>query len=734
MKSWKHANWNPFARGRLNGEDGLDASSHLAGLQAEREELREHANALPSSRGPTKPESTSSASMTKVASWPEEARPLKQHTWVSYLYLIGDVILALLPVYFILLGVAAIVLNGQPTKDNGFGKKVEVATDLGPTLFPIVFAAISGRSMKMIARYLAERGAKLSTLELLMASQSVWGTVESQLLMRRLTLVGANLLFLWAMSPLGGQASLRLLETKISSNSTWTTLRYPSMGPGALAFAMEGTYISNADLAPVNPIFTASILAPGSIKNSMEDAWGNVKIPRVESLNASVADKDGWITVNQNAVAAENYSSLVGIPVIGRPQDRDAKFNLETSYMTMDCQPFRQTSIPRFNFSEMERLVPGSGDRWFNLSTAKDPLDQSTFYLRTVFPYVDADYTNPRVEALFGFVNDSLTTTFEKRVITYASGFYRADVFAMNVANCSVSQMHLEATVFCEKDRCRVQRVRRAPSVHVVEELTPLEHGLVRDKLFNSITKAFGPLAKGSVPTEQFIFNTSTFPMVPPTAEITDNPGWMDLSLLRPEVFSRRLALVLNTYYQLSLAPEAYTGTLPAGNLTLYGPEPSGEYDLDAYLPPGMSARSNTISEWYQAFGRRVTDAQFMFVGAATNATVIQKEEIYACNYAWTALLMTAAGILLLIGSTSLVLKRKTLGPEMFGFVASMTYENPHVNIPRGGTMLDAMERARLLKDMEVRIGDVRVDGDVGHIAFAAGVPLRKLERSRTYV
>lgn len=29
-------------------------------------------------------------------------------------------------------------------------------------MFPIVFAAISGRSMKMIARYLAEKGAKIS--------------------------------------------------------------------------------------------------------------------------------------------------------------------------------------------------------------------------------------------------------------------------------------------------------------------------------------------------------------------------------------------------------------------------------------------------------------------------------------------------------------------------------------------------------------------------------------------
>jgi hypothetical protein len=29
-------------------------------------------------------------------------------------------------------------------------------------MFPIVFAAISGRSMKMIARYLAEKGTKIS--------------------------------------------------------------------------------------------------------------------------------------------------------------------------------------------------------------------------------------------------------------------------------------------------------------------------------------------------------------------------------------------------------------------------------------------------------------------------------------------------------------------------------------------------------------------------------------------
>jgi hypothetical protein len=37
----------------------------------------------------------------RAESWPEEARALKQRNWVSYLYFIGDVILVLLPIYFI---------------------------------------------------------------------------------------------------------------------------------------------------------------------------------------------------------------------------------------------------------------------------------------------------------------------------------------------------------------------------------------------------------------------------------------------------------------------------------------------------------------------------------------------------------------------------------------------------------------------------------------------------------
>jgi hypothetical protein len=62
-----------------------------------------------------------------------------------------------------------------------------------------------------------------------------------------------------------------------------------------------------------------------------------------------------------------------------------------------------------------------------------------------------------------------------------------------------------------------------------------------------------------------------------------------------------------------------------------------------------------------------------------------------------------------------------------------MTYENSHTRLPEGGSTLDAMGKARILNDIEVFVGDVQGDQDVGHIAFSGGVPLRKLERGRLY-
>ena len=569
-----------------------------------------------------------------------------------------------------------------------------------------------------------------------MASQSVWGTVESQFLMRRLTLVGVNLLFLWAMSPLGGQASLRLLERSTSTDSSFLPLRYLSTGAGSAVWAMtSGTYVeSDGALTQVEPLYAAALFASDQVKKASEDTWGNVKIPFVDNPNSS------WTAVPKNVSNAEDYRSLVGVPVIGRPTNRDGSFNVETSHLTVDCEPFQTTIVGKFNYTELQKLVPGQ--LWKNMSVDDSPWGEqggsiggktATFFLQTDLPLSQG--TDGRFDAYAGYVNSSANApTYPKRQITYASavGFEPRGNTTLNFANCSLGQVHVETTINCTLDKCSATRQRRSQVDLRNENGTPFDHILISQLALKAFPKTFG-WSRGSNPTEQFLYNASAFQFVSPTSNLGDNVGWVDLAKLSTHIFSKRLALLLNTYYQLTIAPNAYLGNLPQNNYSAFGLDTTPAHDVDVYLPSNVTTKNTTFEDWYFPFQDKTYSSGIYFIGATTNATISKTHAIFVCNFAWLGLLLAAAATIFVTGVASLLLKWRTLGPEMFGFVTSMTYENRYVKIPEGGSMLNGMERARLLKDVEFCVGDVQGDNDIGHIAFAAGVPLRKLERGRLY-
>ncbi|KAF1941565.1 hypothetical protein EJ02DRAFT_347536 [Clathrospora elynae] len=694
----------------------------------------------------------------RVESWPEEARPLKKHTWLSYLYGIVDLLLVLLPIYFILLGSATASLNGKLTKGNAFGTKVEFAMELGPTIFPIVFAAISGRSMKMIARYLSEKGAKLSTLELLMASQSVWGTVESQFLMQRLTIVGVNLLFFWALSPLGGQASLRLMTRQHQASYASTKIRYLTTGPGGAMFILATNNVNRGKFAEAGALYNAALLAPQSVKLGPQDSWGNVKIPSFDALNQSQADPHGWIDVPSAILVPETYSSLVGVPIAGLPKDANNNFTLEYNYLSVSCGDFDQQPYPgthgtgdvtATNYTKLDEIVPGL--IWSNKSSPDlhpfDSLDgRASFLLDTtrdlvrpqfVKNQVDRDIYIGRMDGFIGHYNQSRLSDKESktpRELVFASvyGISRDGTEqGLNIAKCALSQHHVEAAVQCIGIQCATSRVRKSLTDTRPNALTALEDFSIMEAFAREFPTAV-KFNEGSSPTEFFMTNTSTFPFIQKAGRLFPDEAYTNLSVLSRDVFSRRLSLVFNTYYQLSSQSSGYFGSL-TNNLSAYGPDTLPVTDVNAYLPANLSATEHTYFDWFPKFQQTVVDSNSPFIGATTTSNTTSTEEIFVCNFAWLALLLASSTIILITGSVAVVLKRKTLGPEMFGFVTSMAYENPWVKIPQGGTMLDAMERARLLKDVEFCIGDVCGEEDVGHIAFAAGVPLRKLERGRLY-
>jgi hypothetical protein len=294
----------------------------------------------------------------------------------------------------------------------------------------------------------------------------------------------------------------------------------------------------------------------------------------------------------------------------------------------------------------------------------------------------------------------------------------------------------VEATIGCDKDQCAAEKIRKSLTDTRPASLTGFEHGLIPLGFLTEFPVAVQAFKFGSSPTERFLSNTSLMPFLQQRFAPVSDLAFVNVSIIPPEIFSRRLSLLLNTYYQLSMQPTGYFGSL-SKNLSGYGPDTLPVTDVNAYLPSNLSATESSFQDWWSTFRDTMQDSESPFIGATTMANVTTVEQIFICNFAWLALLFASSGIIFVTGGVALILKRKTLGPEIFGFVTSMTYDNPYVKIGNGalggGTTMDAMERARLLKDMQVYIGDVQGDAEVGHIAMAAGVPLRKLERGRLY-
>lgn len=85
-----------------------------------------------------------------------KAESLRSPLHQTILRTIVDVFMVTLPCLFIALGVVATRLNQQ--EKSSYGEKVKQAARLGPTVFPIAFAAIVARFNRQLARWQAEKG------------------------------------------------------------------------------------------------------------------------------------------------------------------------------------------------------------------------------------------------------------------------------------------------------------------------------------------------------------------------------------------------------------------------------------------------------------------------------------------------------------------------------------------------------------------------------------------------
>ena len=65
---------------------------------------------------------------------------------------------------FLILAILAKDLDGREI--SGYGQNVNEWTLLSPTIFPLVFAAVAGRSLRNLARYRLERGCTIKVSDM----------------------------------------------------------------------------------------------------------------------------------------------------------------------------------------------------------------------------------------------------------------------------------------------------------------------------------------------------------------------------------------------------------------------------------------------------------------------------------------------------------------------------------------------------------------------------------------
>ncbi|KAK7937391.1 uncharacterized protein PG986_014259 [Apiospora aurea] len=187
------------------------------------------------------------------------------------------------------------------------------------------------------------------------SSTTVGGAATAQFAVRKASVLGIALIALWALSPIGGQASLRILST---GNYT-KTVTFEYFKPEGLVhhWANERYLVTQK---PILDSLWVSQLTDGPAYNT--DMWNGVRILMVEPLEADkshVSDDGGWYDVPfsfqvpyASMLGASGISALNGSTHLSASSDLTYPFPIETWYWTLDCLECNDT-LQSTTFAQM---------------------------------------------------------------------------------------------------------------------------------------------------------------------------------------------------------------------------------------------------------------------------------------------------------------------------------------------------------------------------------------------
>ncbi|OAP59135.1 hypothetical protein AYL99_06433 [Fonsecaea erecta] len=442
-----------------------------------------------------------------------------------------DFLIALTCAYFIVFAALVYTRRDQPVDQQGNQGLLEAAK-YSPTIFPILFSAVAAKFLKAIAAVKLENGASVLALEYLLQSRSVFSTFMAPITLKTVNVLTPFLCLLWALSPLGGQAGLRVISTHELYSNTTQNFTYLSFVSN---FSNQGVGSASAEpLIPINAIFTSAIIGSAKSKGLAQDQFGHVKIPVYESLSANAGSD--WRAVPDSGDV--EWSSLTGLPIHNLPSAGVSRFTMNTGYMVASCNV--------------------SGHNW--TAAYRQSLEQFVGWSGANYALTPNEY------------NQYAVTNFTFRSLDIDEGDDLPSGKILTVANCTVGMSYVEVQIKCDGQTCQSVAARPSenPASHRlspsftslgVADWTPI-NGLGQvDLLYMAFFPDFTNATNPTVGCDTVFCPPSAIEAyLADPSNVLVQTSTTKLWKLGNKTISKRFSQLLNTYWIDSIAPSAISG------------------------------------------------------------------------------------------------------------------------------------------------------------------------------
>ncbi|KAK6439819.1 hypothetical protein LTR95_003959 [Oleoguttula sp. CCFEE 5521] len=676
----------------------------------------------------------------------EDERETLSANRVSYGGVIVDILIAILPLYFVAFAIVGRVRHDTLASSFRNVALVQMAA-FNPTIFPILFGLITVRFIKALANYKLEKGATVGSIQHLLGSRSLLSSITTPLKLGLINCLVPCIVLLWILNPIGGQLSLRVVS--VASNYT--------IVPSQILYLDR----SAQDFTPVNmpwaPFITAmgsafntALFSPSSSKNGTQDVFGNIQIPMIEPLIAKqTADVDGWYTTVGRNISKVEAALLDAI-------DQPAEVDFIPIYSSLYGLPWTRNDTSTFEQSNIQNTTLTKAERIKSDLFGSDVINtKSTFNIETSYMHLDCsldaviidnkDITEEDYESAVktSWSNGTdvvtngqgLTIKYDKshsmnstrpRLIGLESWLPATDdtnhllsgpQLSLSQAWCNMSTTYVEAEVYCSTNsNCTVARLRPSRRDNPSPVLSPFDSitwlkghdfdpddesyqrylNTIAETFFDMFVSATGNASHGVsslTPLETFFWNPTS-----PFRQAEEDDSALPLYKLGSELFSQRFTQLVNTYWLSGADPYTMTGGIKLE---------------DQARGTGYTFTDNTAGQ------------------------ISIEKRVLSCHVLFMALLMVISIALCAAGAVTAYLNATRRGPDVLDDFVNSLRHSPYVHVDQGPTMEDGEAKARRLRGTVIRMGDVRPDDPVGYVAIGTPnerQPVHPLNHGRQYI